>query len=135
MKPIIELHYRDDVKRVLREMSPCESSFVVLCIKMIQFVTAALSVCLYPSVWSRGFSLHSFCSGQHTGGLRLHQRVPTKHFCPRGHRAGRAERSVHWRRRLQVRSDQDEVSAGGLSGQRWDQGERKDTAIQEGEVV
>lgn len=77
----------------------------------------------FSSGWSsRDISLHSVRRGQHTGGLRLHQRLSTEHLRPRGHRAGHAERCVHRWRRLQVWSDQNQVGSGGFSGQLGYQG-------------
>lgn len=80
---------------------------------------------LYPLGRSRGFSLNSLCSGQYTGGMRLHQWIPAEHFCTRGHRASCAERGLHWWGWLQIWSDQNQVGAGGLSGQRWNKGQWK----------
>ena len=112
------------------ELQPCESSLLPEFNVMIHSVTVIIS---FPLGRSRGFSLHSVCSGKYTGGLRLHQRLPAEHFCTRRRRAGRAERGVHRRRWLQIGSDQDQVCAGGLSCQRRYQGEKRVARIEEEE--
>ena len=71
-----------------------------------------------------GVPLHAVRRGQHPGGLRLHQRRPPEHLRPRGGGAGGAKGGLHRRGRLQVGTDQDQVGAGGLPGQRRHQGEK-----------
>lgn len=72
--------------------------------------------------WRRSISIHLVCSGQYSGGLCLHQRLPSEHFCTRRYRTGRSERGLHRRRRLQIRSDQAEIRSGGFPSQCRNQG-------------
>lgn len=75
-----------------------------------------------PSAWPRGVTIHAFCCGQHPGGLRLPQWIPTEHTgagCPG---AGFPAPCVRGRGRFQVRSDEGQVCSGGLPHQLWPQG-------------
>lgn len=77
---------------------------------------------LLPAAGPGSVALHPLCRGQHLGGLRLPQWVPTEHagaWCPRACMA--APCLCGWRR-LQVGADQGQVRARGLPYWLWPQG-------------
>lgn len=69
----------------------------------------------------RGIAIDGVRRGVHPLGGAVHQRLAAEHVRAGGARARGEARRVRRGRRLQVRADQDEVSARGLPHQRRDQ--------------
>lgn len=65
---------------VLSRCAFAQDSWGSVLVQSNQWPTTSL-----PSAWPGGVTVHTFCCGQHPGGLRLPQRVPTEHtgaWCP-----------------------------------------------------